>query len=76
MSYQLEVTPQAGATPNDLGITFGATATLEFIQTPEKLLNKNVTGVELVTVDIAGAYVTKGPLNALIPWSNMISFIY
>ena len=76
MSYQLEVTPQAGATPNDLGITFGATATIEFIQTPEKLLNKNVTGVELVTVDITGVYVTKGPLNALIPWSNMISFIY
>lgn len=76
MSYQLEVTPQAGATPNPLGIVFGATATLEFVQTPEKLLNKNVTGVELVTVDTAGAYVTKGPLNALIPWSNMISFIY
>lgn len=76
MSYQLEVTPQAGATPNPLGITFGASATIEFIQTPEKLLNKDISGVELVTVDAAGAYVTKGPLNALIPWGNVLSFIY
>ena len=76
MSYQLQLTPQAGATPNPLGITFGATVTVEFIQTPEKLLNKNITGIELVTVDTAGAYVTKGPLNALLPWGNIISFIY
>jgi len=76
MSYQLEVTPQAGATPNDLGITFGATATLEFVQTPEKLLNKNVTGIELVTVNTAGAYVTKGSFNALLPWGNIISMVY
>ena len=76
MSYQLEVIPKAGATPNPLGITFGATATIEFIQTPEKLLNKSITGIELVTVDATGAYVTKGPLNAILPWSNIISFVY
>lgn len=76
MSYQLEVSPQAGATPNPLGITFGSTATIEFIQIPEKLLNKDVTGIELITVDAAGAYVNKGPLNALIPWGNVISFVY
>lgn len=76
MSYQLQITPQAGATPNPLGIVFSSSATIEFVQIPEKLLNKDVTGIELVTVDATGAYVTKGPLNALLPWSNILSFIY
>jgi len=76
MSQTLQVTPQPGATPNPLNITFGATATIEFVQTPERLLNKDVTGVELITVDFAGAHVTKGPLKALVPWANMISFVY
>lgn len=76
MARTLQVEPQAGATPNELGITFGSTATIEFLMTPERLINKDVSGVELITVDLAGVYVTKGPLKALIPWSNIISFVY
>lgn len=76
MPYQLQLIPQPGATPNPLGITFGASATIEFAETPERLLNKNITDVDLVTVDSVGAYVTRGPLNALLPWSNIVSFVY
>lgn len=76
MPYELQVTPTAGASTNPLNITFGSSATIEFAQTPEKLLNKDVTGIELTMVDTAGAYVHKGPLSALIPWSNVLSFIY
>jgi hypothetical protein len=76
MPQQLQLTPTAGASTNPLGITFGATATIEFLSIPEKLLNKNVSGIELTMVDTVGAYVNKGPLNALIPWSNILSFIY
>lgn len=76
MSYQLEVLPTTGASTNPLGITFGATATIEFIQTPEKILNKTVLNVSLTMVDTVGAYLTKGTYNTLIPWSNMISFSY
>lgn len=76
MPQQLQLTPTAGASTNPLGITFGATATIEFKMTPEKLLNKDVSDVELTMVDTVGAYVSKGPLNAIIPWSNIISFIF
>lgn len=76
MPYQLDCTPTAGASTNPLGITFGSVATLEFKTTPEKLLNKDVSGIELTMVDTAGAYVHKGPLNALLPWANIISMIY
>ena len=76
MPVQLETTPTAGASSNPLGITFGSTATIEFKMTPEKLLNKDVSGVELTMVDMVGVYVHKGPLDALIPWSNIVSFIY
>lgn len=76
MSYQVIVTPTAGASTNPLGITFSTSATIEFVQTPEKLLNKDVSGLELTMVDTVGAYVSKGPLNALLPWCNIISFIY
>lgn len=76
MAEKLIVVPTVGASSNPLGIIFGATATIEFIYTPEKILNKDVSGVQLTMVDSVGAYVTKGPFNALIPWSNMISFVY
>lgn len=76
MSYQLQTTPQAGAKPNPLGITFGATAQLEFAQTPEKLINKDVSEIELVMVDTVGVYLHKGPLSALIPWAAIITMQY
>lgn len=76
MGSEIEVTPTAGASTNPLGITFGASATIEFAQVPKNLLNKDVTGIELTKVDLAGAHLHKGPLNALIPWANMISFVY
>ena len=72
----IELTPTAGASTNPLGITFGASAELEFSQTPEKVLNKNITGIELTMVDTVGVYVHKGPLNAVIPWGNILSLVY
>lgn len=76
MSQTMTVTPTAGASSNPLGITFGSTAIIEFKMTPEKILNKDVSGIQLTMVDTVGAYVSKGPFNALIPWCNMISFQY
>lgn len=76
MALQQDLIPTAGASTNPLGITFGATAIIEFREIPEKLLNKDVSGIELTMVDQVGVYVHRGPLNALIPWSNIASFIF
>ena len=76
MPYVLECIPTPGASTNPLGITFGATADLEFISTPERLINKDVSGIELIMVDLTGVYLHKGPLNALIPWDNVASLVY
>lgn len=74
-TIKLEVTPTAGASTNPLGITFGSTAKLE-IHPPEQLINKDITGVSLTMVDAVGVYLTKGPLSALVPWSQIIVLIY
>ena len=76
MSQTLTVIPTVAASTNPLNITFGATAIIEFKMTPERLLNKDVSGVALDMVDTVGAYVSKGPLSAFIPWSNIMSFVY
>ena len=76
MSQQIETSPTLGASTNSLGITFGSIATIEFKMTPEKLLNKDVSGIELTMVDTVGIYVHKGSLDALIPWGNVVSFIF
>lgn len=76
MANQITVNPTPAASTNPLGITFGATAQLEFSKTPEKLINKDVSGIELVMVDTVGVYLHKGALNALIPWSDIIVMQY
>lgn len=76
MADKIQLTPTPGASSNPLGISFGATATLEFVQTPERVINKDVSGIELTMVDMVGVYLQKGPLEALIPWSNVVSLIY
>ena len=76
MPYQLTLTPAASASTNPFGITFGTTAEVEFKETPEKILNKNLTGVSLDGINEAGIVVSKGPLNAIIPWSNIRALIY
>lgn len=76
MAQEVTLSPTAGASTNPLGITFGATATMELLNIPEKIMNKNISGIELVKIDTTGIYVHKGPFNAIIPWSNIISFIY
>lgn len=76
MSQTITVNPTAGASTNPLGITFGATAKLEFKMLPEKLINKDVTGINLTMIDTVGIYLNKGPLRALIPWGALIDFEY
>ena len=76
MASQITVNPTPAASTNPLGITFGATAQLEFVQSPEKLINKDVSGIELVMVDTVGVYLHRGALNALIPWSDIIVMQY
>lgn len=76
MANQITVNPTAGASTNPLGITFGATAMLEFYQLPERLINKDITNLELTMVDTTGVYLHKGVLNAVIPWSAIIAMQY
>lgn len=76
MSYQITTTPTTEASTNPLGITFGTSVDVEFIQAPKKLLNSDVTGLQLTMIDNVGIYLNKGQLNAIIPWSAIISFIY
>lgn len=76
MAKTIELIPTAGASSNPLGISFGATAELEFNIEPERIVNKNLTGVSLTMVDLTGVYVSKGIIRAFIPWSNVLSFVY
>lgn len=76
MPLTIEVNPTAAASTNPLGITFGSTAEVEFKQLPEKLLNKDVSGIELTAVDEIGIYLHKGPLYALVPWGALVTLIY
>jgi len=76
MSNAITINPTPGASTNPLGITFGATAKLEFMEVPERVLNKDISGIELTAVDLTGLYLHKGPLNAVIPWSNVVSLVY
>ena len=76
MSQSVTVNPTAGASTNPLGITFGATARLEFKMLPEKLQNRDVIGIDLTMVDTVGLYISKGPLKAIIPWGALIDFEY
>lgn len=71
MTTAIIINPTAGASTNPQGITFGATAQLEFISIPERVINKDISGIELT-----GLYLHKGPLQALIPWSNVMSLVY
>lgn len=76
MSNLITVIPTTGASTNPLGITFGSTAIIEFLRLPEKLINKDISNLELSMVDTVGAYIQKGALKALLPWSSILSFIY
>lgn len=76
MPLRFTVYPLASATPNPLGITFGTEVELEVDPIPEKLINKDIPNISLVTVDTVGVYLTKGPFNAVLPWSIIISFNY
>ena len=76
MPQIVEVLPTAGASTNPLGMTFGATATIEFNNIPERIRNKDIPGIELTMVDYAGVYLEKGPLKALVPWSSITVLIY
>lgn len=76
MTTAITINPTAGASTNPQGISFGATAQLEFIAIPEKVINKDISGIELTAIDLTGLYLHKGPLLALIPWSNVMSLVY
>lgn len=76
MARTLIVEPTPAASTNPQGITFGATAVIEFKNIPERILNKEITGVALTKIDLTGLYVNKGPLSALIPWSSIVDLQY
>lgn len=76
MSDKITTTTSPGASVNDYGITFNSYATIEFIVTPEMLKNKDVEGISLDAINDLGALVSKGPVNALIPWSSIVAMVY
>lgn len=79
MAQYLDLTPLSSANTNDFGIIFSLTtdsAEVEFKQPPEIIINKNITGVELVSINTAGLVIKKNTLNAIIPWGNIIAFRY
>lgn len=76
MANVIEVIPLASASTNPLGITFSATAEIEFIELPEKLVNKTIANLELKSVDATGLILTKSTLQAFIPWSIIKSVVF
>ena len=76
MPDEIQLTPAAGATPNPLGITLSTSASVQVFETPEPLVNKDITGIALDTVDAVGLYISKGSFSAIIPWDNIIVFTY
>lgn len=76
MANDLTVAPTAGASTNTLGITFSTSATIEFVMTPEKIINKSISGIELTAIDVNGVYLHYASLYAFIPWSNIVSLAY
>ena len=79
MANYITLTPLTSANTNAYGMTFtiaADTVSLEVVQMPEILLNKNVTGIELVGVFDFGLVFSKAALNGAIPWANIISMKY
>lgn len=76
MSDKIITTPGPGASTNPFGITFNTYATIEFFVTPEMLKNQDITGISLDAINDIGALVSKGPVNAIIPWSAIVVIVY
>jgi len=79
MANYITLTPLASANTNSYGMVFTVaadTVSLEVVQMPEILLNKNVTGINLVGVFDFGLVFSKASLNGAIPWANIISIKY
>lgn len=76
MAHSIIATPDAGATPNDIGATLGASVEIELIQIPETLIDADLTGATLESVNLAGINLSKGAMSTFIPWSNIIAIFY
>lgn len=79
MANYITLTPLASANTNSYGMVFTVaadTVSLEVAQVPEILINKNVTGINLVGVFDFGLVFSKASLNGAIPWSNVVSMKY
>ena len=79
MAYTIDLTPLASANTNSYGITFtlaADSAQIEVVQLPYVILNKNITGIELVSINDAGIVLQRNTLSALIPWANIIHMRY
>lgn len=76
MANLIDLAPQTTANTNPFNITFGATAQLEFKQSPEMVINKSLGTVDLDYVNTTGLMLSKGSVSALIPWSNILAIIY
>lgn len=79
MANFITLTPLTSANTNSYGITFtisADSAEIELVQMPSIILNKSITGIELVSINDAGLILKKNTLNAVIPWSNIINLKY
>lgn len=79
MANFITLTPLTSANTNSYGITFtilADSAEIELVQMPSIILNKEITGIELVSINDAGLILKKNTLNAIIPWSNIINLKY
>lgn len=72
----IELAPQTTANTNPFGITFGASAECELIAEPEMIINKNLGVIDLDYINETGLMLSKGAVNAFLPWSNIIVLKY
>lgn len=79
MANYITLTPLSSANTNAYGMTFTLTAdsaSLEVVFMPEILINKNITNINLVSINDFGLIFSKASLNGAIPWSNIVSLKY
>lgn len=76
MAHSIIAVPDAAATPNDINAALGASVEIELIQIPETLIDADLTGATLDSVNLAGINLSKGAISTFIPWSNIIAIFY
>lgn len=75
MSDEITIASAAGASTNDHSITFSASSSIEFMITPEKFINKDISSAQLESIDALGVYISDDGATILIPWSNIKALV-